>query len=402
MKSLELLKTAWQSLRVNPRRSFLTMIGIIIGIAAVITIIALGNGVKSKMVATFKTTDSGQQTTEIDFVSDNGKTFGFDKQDLIAIEQNFAGKVVSAKFNNPSTGITSAVQVGNSATEMLNLAIVKEPLAQNLIVAGKNFTTQTFTAAKPQALISKALAKRQYKNISMAIGNPLFIDNVNYVVVGVYEASQQADAQAEDPTTGDVIVPKVVFAANTNSKSQGNAVKLTIAKGQNASKVTKKVVKYLEKNGSAKDKGTYNYFDIGSVLQQISKFMDTLTLFISAIAGISLFIAGIGVMNMMYISVSERTQEIGIRLAIGATPRNILMQFLLEAIMLTVSGGLIGFVLGWFLANGIAVFIPGNIKAVVTLNSFLLAFGVSTAVGVIFGILPARQAANKNLIDILR
>lgn len=107
-------------------------------------------------------------------------------------------------------------------------------------------------------------------------------------------------------------------------------------------------------------------------------------------------------MNMMYISVSERTQEIGIRLAIGATPSNILFQFLLEAIMLTVSGGLIGFGFGWLFAHAIAKFIPGDITAVVTFNSFLLAFGVSTAVGIIFGLLPARQAANKNLIDILR
>lgn len=158
----------------------------------------------------------------------------------------------------------------------------------------------------------------------------------------------------------------------------------------------------MKKNATAKDQGEYSFFDLGSMLEQLSKVMDTLTLFISAIAGISLFIAGIGVMNMMYISVSERTQEIGIRLAIGATPSNILLQFLLEAIMLTVSGGLIGFGFGWLFAHAIAKFIPGNITAVVTFNSFLLAFGVSTAVGVIFGILPARQAANKNLIDILR
>lgn len=128
--------------------------------------------------------------------------------------------------------------------------------------------------------------------------------------------------------------------------------------------------------------------------------IDTLTYFVSAIAAISLFIAGIGVMNMMYISVSERTQEIGIRLAVGATQRAIMAQFLIEAIILTVIGGVIGFGLGVGIAAIISVFIP--YKAVVSLSSVILALGVSTTVGLVFGILPAKQAANKNLIDILQ
>ena len=105
-------------------------------------------------------------------------------------------------------------------------------------------------------------------------------------------------------------------------------------------------------------------------------------------------------MNMMYISVSERTKEIGIRLAIGATPTLIMWQFLLEAIILTVSGGLIGFALGYGTAVLISLMLPFN--AVITLNTFFLAFGVSSSVGLVFGILPAKQAADKNLIDILR
>ena len=124
-----------------------------------------------------------------------------------------------------------------------------------------------------------------------------------------------------------------------------------------------------------------------------------MTYFVSAIAAISLFIAGIGMMNMMYISVSERTQEIGIRLAVGARPSDILIQFLLEAVMLTVTGELLGFALGWLIGNGISPFLPQKMP---WLRCFLLAFGVSSAVGVVFGILPARQAADKNLIDILR
>lgn len=139
---------------------------------------------------------------------------------------------------------------------------------------------------------------------------------------------------------------------------------------------------------------------MGQILKGIGSVINSLTYFISAIAGISLFIAGIGVMNMMYISVSERTREIGIRLAIGATPKNILFQFLLEAVLLTGIGGLIGFGIGGGLAWLISLFLP--FRAVIGVGSFLLAFYVSTFVGILFGILPAKNAANKNLIDILR
>ncbi|WP_230910411.1 ABC transporter permease [Weissella cibaria] len=139
---------------------------------------------------------------------------------------------------------------------------------------------------------------------------------------------------------------------------------------------------------------------MGKLLKGISKSISGITYFVAAIAGISLFIAGIGVMNMMYISVSERTQEIGVRLALGATPKNIMMQFLLEAIILTVSGGVIGLVIGTSVAAVASMAMP--FRAIVTPASVALAFGVSTAVGIVFGLLPAKQAANKNLIDILR
>ena len=125
-----------------------------------------------------------------------------------------------------------------------------------------------------------------------------------------------------------------------------------------------------------------------------------LTLFVSAIAGISLLIAGVGVMNMMYISASERSQEIGIRMAVGATPAEIMKQFLLESVMLTLTGGIIGLLVGAMDAWLIAMFLP--FKPVVTVGSIVGTFAISSIVGIVFGLLPAKSAANKNLIDILK
>lgn len=398
MKTIELLKTAWQSLRANPKRSLLTMIGIIIGIAAVITIMALGNGVKQKMVENFKTTEGGEQTTTINFLSDDPQKVGFTQQDILAIEQNFPGQVKNAKLEQKDSEITATVEFGNSSAQATSLGLTNGPVKDLKLVAGKELTKAAIVTGRNEALVAKEVAKAQYGDLERALGTPIFINNTSYTIVGIYEKNMNV----EGPALNDVIVPKALYLTTVDTATGSNSLKLTITKGQNASTVSKKVVKYLKKNGSAKDNGQYEYFDAGAILQSISNVFDMLTYFISSIAGISLFIAGIGVMNMMYISVSERTQEIGIRLAIGATPRNIMNQFLLEAIMLTVGGGLLGFLCGWGLASLISNFLPYGIKAAVTINSFLLAFGVSTAVGIIFGILPAKQAANKNLIDILR
>lgn len=398
MKTVELVKTAWQSLCANPKRSLLTMIGIIIGIAAVITIMALGMGVKQRMFEEFGATNGGEQTTTINFLTDDAQSVGFKQQDVFAIEQNFLGQVKKAQLEQKDSDITTLVEFGNATATTVTLGLAnKEPTDIHLI-AGKELTKEALVAGKKQALVTKEVAKAQYGNLAHALGTPLFINNTSYTIVGIYEKN----INAEVSNLNDVIVPKAVYLSTVKTAAGSNSVKLTFVKGKNVSEISKKVVKYLQKNGSAKNNGQYQYFDTGALLQNMAKTFDMLTYFISSIAGISLFIAGIGVMNMMYISVSERTQEIGIRLAIGATPRNIMSQFLLEAIMLTVSGGILGFLCGWGLASLISNFLPYGIKAVVTVYSFFLAFGVSTAVGIIFGILPAKQAANKNLIDILR
>ncbi len=156
----------------------------------------------------------------------------------------------------------------------------------------------------------------------------------------------------------------------------------------------------LNKIGSQHASGSYEFFDTAAMLKGITAVIKGITYFIVAVASISLFIAGIGVMNMMYIAVSERTQEIGIRMAVGASQKQILWQFLIEAVMLTLSGGMIGYLAGLGVAMGISAFLP--FKASVSLSTFLLAFGTSTVVGLVFGILPAKTASNKNLIDILR
>ena len=220
---------------------------------------------------------------------------------------------------------------------------------------------------------------------------------LSYTVVGVVKMG--ADSQMEMPA--QVWLPYNTFLGTQTASYP--MVQLTIATKDKPGKVAQKVTDYLQKNGSQASSGKYQFEDEGATMASLQKYVSVIALFVSAVAGISLFIAGIGVMNMMYISVSERTQEIGIRLAVGATERHVLLQFLIEAVMLTLSGGVIGLAVGAGLGKLITVVMDNpNITAVVTMNNVLMVFGVTTAIGIIFGWLPARQASRKNLIEILR
>ncbi|RND67363.1 Macrolide export ATP-binding/permease protein MacB [Lacticaseibacillus paracasei] len=389
MKIQELLATAWQSLIANPKRSLLTVIGIVIGIASVITIISLGNGVEQATLKNLQTTQTGKQSITIDYIPYNPSkpTPGFNQSDIdLLTVQHDIGIDKATLPKEPDNPFQSNVLV-NDANQTASLSLVKP--TQLAIIAGYQISAQDRQLKNQVAMISRSFAKKCFRTTINALHTALIINGYSYQVIGVISTDNSAD----------IYLPKETYLANQTSTS-GNRLKLTFQTGSNVSKQAKKAVKLLQQSGSQRSLGDYYYFDAGALLSGISKVIKGLTYFISAIAGISLFIAGIGVMNMMYISVSERTKEIGIRLAIGATPTLIMWQFLLEAIILTVSGGLIGFALGYGTAVLISLMLPFN--AVITLNTFFLAFGVSSSVGLVFGILPAKQAADKNLIDILR
>jgi len=388
----ELIISALRSLRSHPKRSFLTMIGIIIGIASVITIMSLGNGVKQDTLKQFHATKTGKQTAIINYYSDGTSSAnGFDQSDLSLLKSDNKLKIDSIKImaKDNSFGMPSSVQAQlNDRNHLVELKPVKK--TTKTMIAGQRITTNDNVMENNVANISRGLAKKIFHGSQNVLGRNIAINGQSYQIIGVYVD------HSENPS--NVLVPQRAYY-RFQSTTSGNEIKLTFLSGAKVKHLGKHAQRLLNKNGSHAAYGSYEYED-SDALNEVGHMIDTLTYFVSAIAAISLFIAGIGVMNMMYISVSERTQEIGIRLAVGATQRAIMAQFLIEAIILTVIGGVIGFGLGVGIAAIISAFIP--YKAVVSLSSVILALGVSTTVGLVFGILPAKQAANKNLIDILR
>ena len=393
MQIRELFVSACRSLLSNKRRSVLTMVGIVIGIAAVITILALGDGARLAMMKNLQADTSGKQSTEIQFVSKNdSKVSGFSDDDLNRIREN--DKVTKVNVQSDDHGILSAT--GNiNGKNIDSTTYLAQSANQKFLTTGRGISKQDILVGNPVALVSQRIAKKGYETVKNALNAGIDINGTTYTIIGILSN----DAVQGSYQNYDVVLPRQVFETNTNNGA-ANTLKLTFTTGTNVSKETQKIVDQLNSSGSQHNTGDYQFYDMAAMLKGISAVIKGITYFIVAVASISLFIAGIGVMNMMYIAVSERTQEIGIRMAVGASQNQILWQFLIEAVLLTLSGGMIGYLDGLGIAMGISVFLP--FKASVSLATFILAFGTSTVVGLVFGILPAKTASNKNLIDILR
>jgi len=393
MQIRELFVSACRSLLSNKRRSVLTMVGIVIGIAAVITILALGDGARLAMMKNLQADTSGKQSTEIQFVSKNdSKVSGFSDDDLNRIREN--DKVTKVNVQSDDHGILSAT--GNiNGKNIDSTTYLAQSANQKFLTTGRGISKQDILVGNPVALVSQRIAKKGYETVKNALNASIDINGTTYTIIGILSN----DAVQGSYQNYDVVLPRQVFETNNNNGA-ANTLKLTFTTGTNVSKETQKIVDQLNSSGSQHNTGDYQFYDMAAMLKGISAVIKGITYFIVAVASISLFIAGIGVMNMMYIAVSERTQEIGIRMAVGASQNQILWQFLIEAVLLTLSGGMIGYLGGLGIAMGISVFLP--FKASVSLATFILAFGTSTVVGLVFGILPAKTASNKNLIDILR
>ncbi len=257
------------------------------------------------------------------------------------------------------------------------------------------------------AIINEEFAKDLYGTPENALNRGVLISGQNYAIVGVYSGTEMSDEEAQmasmfgEMSSYQVQIPKKAYEYYLIKGDDASySILVTMKKGTRPDEVTNKVLDKLKKSGSMRQQGSYRSFDTAILSKGIGKVLSTITYFITAVAGISLFIAGVGVMNMMYISVSERTKEIGIRRALGATQRSIMIQFLIEGVLLTFTGGVIGYFIGMILAYGIGSLM--KIHVTVDLFTIVVAVGVSTLIGLIFSVMPAREAAKKDLIDILR
>lgn len=377
------------------------MLGIIIGIGAVITIISIGNGFQNYVMENL--TDEGDESVSIaiSFVPKNQNMYEdpnvvfFSTQDISEIKS--IDGVKDVKFSNEGNESTSQSLEVETRNGKVSSMVETVKSTNKEIVQGRNLNSLDNDLKQRVAVISEEKADEILKDYNEKLGSSITINGLGYKVVGIYKE--------EDFTMGinvgfsDVSIPKKTYESFESEEKNSPGIQVFLESGVSVKDTAKKVVDKLKTTGSMKDLGTYNYFDISEMLEGISKVLNQITIFIALIGGISLFIAGIGMMNMMFISVSERTKEIGIRRAIGATKGNITMQFLLEGVVVTVIGGIFGYLFGLLMAMVISAFLP--FKAAVDVGPIVVALLISLVIGIVFSYAPAKSAANKNVIEIL-
>lgn len=401
-------RSAFKAINNNRKRSILTMIGIIIGVSAVIAILAIGRSYERQTIESLTKSDNGKIQAQILFNPNDDSFYetnrpAFQSSDLELVRQ--VSGVESAEFEKQESNSISFSALVQNKNQSIEAKLVKQTKSD--ILVGRNLSKADNLNRSRVAIINEEFAKELYGTPENALNRGVLISGQNYAIVGVYSGTEMSDEEAQmasmfgEMSSYQVQIPKKAYEYYLIKGDEASySIVVTMKKGTRPDEVTNKVLDKLKKSGSMRQQGSYRSFDTAILSKGIGKVLSTITYFITAVAGISLFIAGVGVMNMMYISVSERTKEIGIRRALGATQRSIMIQFLIEGVLLTFTGGVIGYFIGMILAYGIGSLM--KIHVTVDLFTIVVAVGVSTLIGLIFSVMPAREAAKKDLIDILR
>ena len=392
-------RSAWQAIKNNRKRSILTMIGIIIGISSVITILAIGRGFEEDTIKNLTKSDSKNVEIQLNFTPNDTSLYDtntdfFQDADLSIIGNVEGVKKVDYSKIDEEQIYKDLIIKGKKTNKQIKL-IGSEG---EKVSIGRNLTSQDSELSNKVAAIDSVTAKELFDTSEQALGKGIEIEQELFRIVGVFPGEEQDNLFSLSNI--NIEIPKATYHYYFKSEKDTSSLTLTLEEGVEPDKVTSKVINQLKEKGSLKHLGEYEVLDTAMLTKGIGQILSTITYFITAVAGISLFIAGVGVMNMMYISVSERTKEIGIRRALGATRKSIMLQFLLEGLILTLSGGLIGYLLGMALAYSVGSLIKVNVS--LDLFTILLAVGVSSVIGLVFSVMPASEAAKKDLIDILR
>ena len=386
---------AFKSLKTSKMRSFLTMLGIIIGVAAVIVIMSLGNGMTTYMNESFESMGTTQISVNI---SGRGSSRTVDVDDMYEL---FDENRDIFTYMSPTVNVMMA-QVRGSDNEIYTPSItgVSEDY---LDIKTYNLENGRNISYVDIANYSKVCVVGAFYNYVVysgnAVGNTIKINGDRYTIIGTVE--EQDDKTDEDGLDNFIYVPYSSGAKFLSRMSDINSFTF-VAKDQDTVSEGMDIIKN-RLYSTFKNEDYYNVSSLTEILDVMNEMMSTMVFVLAAIAAISLLVGGIGIMNIMLVSVTERTREIGIRKALGAKGKHIRMQFVIEAATTSALGGLIGILSGIGIASVITTIIQQSMdmKAIPTTSSILISFGISVGIGILFGYLPANKAAKLNPIDAL-
>ena len=409
----EAILSAWSGITGHKLRSGLTILGVVIGVSAVITLMSVGKGTTSRILSSVQSLGANVLTVRASFTSSGGVRGGFGSAQTLTLqdEEAIQSEVPSIAAIAPAqSGFYQAIYGSeNVNAQTTGTTPAYLDVYSSIKVADGNFIQDydNQTAARV-AVIGSTVASTLFPNGEEPVGQNIRLNSrgasYQLQVIGVL-ASMGSSMSSQDNA---IIIPLTTLQqmGGISRTSHGDTVVSSIiiaASDQKYSDTVKNDVTALLQQRHNIAPGASNDFQVTSVqdiADQLSQISGYLTILLGAIAGISLLVGGIGVMNIMLVSVIERTREIGIRKALGARERDIWGQFLIEAVFLTLAGGIIGIIIGWGAALAISRF--STINTVVTWDIVILAVSVAVAIGVFFGFYPAWQASRLNPIEALR
>lgn len=380
------------------------MIGLIIGVSAVITVFSIGRAFEN-YASEFIGLDQFDGSVGYTYMPKNGDFYengldAFTEEDISKIE-SIPGVQSVSYYDNSRNGIKYADQtfddVGNDGRWNC-FKLLKNKGSD--VLYGRPLQSSDYYNENPVVVIDQTAAKAiQKEEPASLVGQSVKIGGHLFEVVGIMADRNAGSIVSTQEDYVVAEVPENVFENYFNSEDR-SMIQVKMKQTANVKNVSKEAEETLKKYGTWKELGSYKTEDLAGQVDQLRTLLTSITLLISVIGGISLFISGIGVMNMIYISVSERTKEIGVRRAMGGTKGNIMMQFLLEGISLTLVGGTIGYLIAMLLGFAISMFTPLSVRP--DLFTVTLAFGLSVVIGIVFSWLPAKSAAKKDIVSLLR
>ncbi|HWM76425.1 MAG TPA: ABC transporter permease [Methylomirabilota bacterium] len=401
-------RIAVRALRVNKLRSILTMLGIIMGVAAVIAMISVGSGAQARIAEQIQSLGASMLVVLSGSSTSGGVRLGAGSQLTITEEDAWAIKreIPSVEAAAPTMRGSAQVVWGNLnwSTQIQGTTPEFFEARDWPVVAGQAFAQEAVDGATKVAVLGETVARNLFAD-SDPVGQVIRIKKVPFTVVGILgKKGQTTWGQDQDDV---ILVPlstakrKLLGVSQANARSVG-AISVKVREGEDmkdAETQTRELLRQRHRLQPYQD-DDFNIRNLAEYAAAQEESSRVMTILLAAIASVSLLVGGIGIMNIMLVSVTERTREIGLRMAVGARGRDILMQFLVEAVTLSLIGGTIGVVVGLVTSYTIPYF--AGWRTLVRPEAIVIAFGFAAAIGIFFGFYPARKAASLNPIEALR
>lgn len=404
---LEYIKMAFANIKTNKGRSFLTMLGIIIGISSVILVISLGNGAKNVITESMAGIGAGQICL---YSFDETGSYLITNDDIEAIRQQVDGiKGIAAEENYGGEMVTSK---GSFQVNGFGTMSDYQYFENNGLLKGRFFNEKEYLAGQPVAVIGEEDAIRIFGStnvVGMNIDVTLYNKDITFTIVGVTKASSDSTVSfVYENSPVQLTFPMTVFGQMYGLETDDfYQVYILAEDGADTYRITNEVSAIMELRHQCRGEDIYQFDNFNDIMSIVDSVINMVTIFISLVAAISLIVGGIGVMNIMLVSVTERTREIGIRKALGAKTGSIMVQFLSESAIITLIGGIIGILAGIggaYAISGIIGMVKPSLGFTpgISIPAIAIATLFSSAIGLFFGIYPAKKAAGLSPIEALR